>query len=72
MRRARRKVFKRGVEHVDVDHAAFGTGLVQRVQYFDVIAQAVGPDGENEQRAEEIGQHAPCGEERHGTHGGKA
>jgi hypothetical protein len=64
-------VFQRGVEQVDVHHAALGAGLFGGVQHLDVVPNAKRPRGEDEQRAEQVGQHAPGREKRHGAHGGE-
>ncbi len=65
-------VFECGVEQVDVHHAALGAGFFGRVQHLDVVANPERPHREDQERAEQVGQHAPGGKKRHRTHGGKA
>ena len=68
----RRGIFQRGVEQVDVDHAAQCAGFFGGVQHFNVIAHAERAHGEDQEGAKQVGQHAPRSKKGHGTHGGKA
>ncbi len=66
------EILERGVEQVDVHDAAFGARLFRGVQHLNVVAQPERAGGEDQQGAEQVGEHAPRREEGDCTHGSEA
>src|SRR5690606_31397441 len=54
---------QRRVDHIDVGHAALETGLLAVLKDLDIIAQPEGLRAEDEDRTEDVREHAPGGEE---------
>ncbi|KAG0939918.1 hypothetical protein G6F31_015233 [Rhizopus arrhizus] len=63
---------QRRVDQVHVDHPALQPRFLAVFQHLDVVVQAERTGGEDQQRAEDVGQHAPGREEGHRAHRGEA
>jgi len=68
----RRVFFERGVDEIDVDHAAFEALLLAVLDHLDAFVETERPRRKDQHRAKDIGQHAPNGKECHGGDGRKA